>query len=84
MAKDTCRHCGNDAERTEELSASSRETGGFLCTGCLVGYRMLCATPYGEHRGSRPHMDADVPEKPRGICPEMRPRVQQHLMGERE
>jgi hypothetical protein len=61
MRKDTCRHCGNDVERTEELSASAIGTGGFLCAGCLVGYRMLCAVPYGEHRGSRA-LDADVPE----------------------
>ena len=62
MTKDTCRHCGIDAERTEELAVSAIGTGGFLCAGCLLGYRMLCEAPYGEHRGSRPHMGADVPE----------------------
>jgi hypothetical protein len=70
----TCRHCGNDVERTEELSASAIETGGFLCPGCLAGYRALSKVPVSsEHRGSR------MPARPPEISEEMRVRIEQHL-----
>jgi hypothetical protein len=80
MTKDTCRHCGIDVERTEELSASAGKTGGFLCSGCLAGYRALYVVPaYGEHRGSRARMDDAVSVSPPGIPAEIEARIERYL-----
>ena len=71
MTKDTCRHCGIDGERTEELTVSARETGGFLCPGCLAGYRALSGAPAsGEHRASRAPDPAFVEAARRRFDPE--------------
>jgi hypothetical protein len=50
----TCRHCGKEEERTEELSAAATETGVFMCIGCLTAYWALLTDPaHQEPRASR-------------------------------
>jgi len=59
MRKDLCRHCGNDVERAEGLSAAETE----MCAGCRAAYRTLLAVPaYAEHRGSR-WIPAEIEER---------------------
>ena len=81
MRKDLCRHCGNEVDRTEGLSAAETE----MCAGCLAAYRTIGTVPdYGEHRGSRPGVDPLFhDEKLQGFSEEMRPRILQHLGGRR-